>query len=93
MQSGTTSNLTLRVYNPVKQGHDHDPDGNFIRTWVPELAHLSSEVIHEPWLHPNQLTGAAKDYPAPIVNHQRASQLAMREIDKTRAALGLARRR
>lgn len=93
MQSGTTSNLTLRVYNPVKQGRDHDPDGVFIRTWVPELAHVSSEFIHEPWLHPAQLTGVAMDYPAPIVNHQRASQLAMREIDKTRAALGLARRR
>ncbi len=93
MQSGTTSNVTVRVYNPVKQSHDHDPNGEFIRTWVPELAHVDEHAIHEPWLHTNQLTGDAMSYPHPIVHHQRAAQLALREIDKTRAALGLPRRR
>lgn len=93
MQSGTTSNVTLRVYNPVKQSHDHDPEGDFIRAWIPELAHLDGTVIHEPWKYPAHLTGNAQSYPAPIVHHQRASQLALREIDKTRAALGLPRRR
>lgn len=93
MQSGTTANMTLRMYNPVKQSHDHDPDGDFIRTWVPELTHLDNEAIHEPWRHPSQLTGDAKSYAAPIVNHHRTSQLALREIDKTRATIGLPRRR
>lgn len=93
MQSGTTSNVTLRVYNPIKQSRDHDPDGNFIRTWVPELAHLDNNAIHEPWKHPSHLARIAQSYPAPIVDHQRASHLALREIDKTRSAIGLPRRR
>lgn len=93
MQSGTTSNVTLRVYDPVKQSKDHDPDGDFVRTWVPELAHLDNQVIHEPWKHAGSLTGNAQSYPEPIVNHQRATQLALREIDKTRASIGLSRRR
>jgi hypothetical protein len=38
MQSGTTGINTMRVYNPVKQGHDQDPEGVFVRRWVPEVA-------------------------------------------------------
>jgi len=93
MQSGTTSNVTLRVYNPIKQSRDHDPDGSFIRIWVPEIAHLDDDAIHEPWKHSAQFIENARAYPSPVVDHQRATQLALREIDKTRAALGLSRRR
>ena len=46
MQSGTTRN-TLRIYNPVKQGMDHDPEATFIRQWVPEIARLSTPEIHD----------------------------------------------
>ena len=49
MQSGTTSINTIRIYNPIKQGYDHDPEGIFIRTWVKELQYLPSKFIHEPW--------------------------------------------
>ena len=50
MQSGTTSINTNRIYNPIKQGKDHDPKGMFIKKWVPELKDISEEFIHEPWL-------------------------------------------
>ncbi len=50
MQSGTTSINTNRIYNPIKQGKDHDPNGIFIKKWVPELKDISKEFIHEPWL-------------------------------------------
>lgn len=49
MQSGTTGINTLRIYDPVKQGYDHDASGTFIRRWVPELSALPQELIHEPW--------------------------------------------
>ena len=53
MQSGTTSINANRIYNPVKQGKDHDPDGVFIRKWLPELKFIPNPFIHEPWLFRN----------------------------------------
>ena len=49
MQSGSTSINTIRIYNPIKQGRDHDPDGAFIRRWCPELADVPAVHLHEPW--------------------------------------------
>jgi deoxyribodipyrimidine photo-lyase len=72
MQSGVTGINTVRIYNPIKQSHDQDPDGIFIRTWVPELAHLAPEQIHEPWL----LCEPPANYPAPIVDCQAAARAA-----------------
>ncbi|WP_419148818.1 FAD-binding domain-containing protein [Pseudoalteromonas 'SMAR'] len=52
MQSGTTGINPFRIYNPVSQGEKYDPDGAFIRRYVPELDHVPDHYIHTPWLYP-----------------------------------------
>ena len=50
MQAGVTGINSIRIYNPIKQSKDHDPDGIFIKKWVDELVNIPSEFVHEPWL-------------------------------------------
>ncbi|MEM9204694.1 MAG: FAD-binding domain-containing protein [Pseudomonadota bacterium] len=75
MQAGETGINTLRIYSPVKQGLDQDPNGDFTRRWVPELAHLDGKTVHEPWKH-----GGVSGYPDPIVDHKEAAKLARDRI-------------
>jgi deoxyribodipyrimidine photo-lyase len=75
---GTDASPYYRVFNPIEQGKRFDVNGDYIRKYVPELAHLSSDEIHEPWEY---LDGYSKGYPERIVNHatERLESLARLE--------------
>lgn len=77
MQSGTTGMNTVRIYNPVKQGHDQDPTGVFTRRWVPELAPVPDVYLQEPWLWEG---AQSLPYPPPIVDVKAAAQEARARI-------------
>ena len=76
MQSGETGIHTIRVYNPIKNGKEHDTEGEFIKKWVHELAHIPKAYIHEPWNMPEMEKQfldfqLGRDYPEPILDVQR----------------------
>ena len=73
MQSGTTGINTIRIYSPIKNSEEHDAEGVFIKKWLPELAEVPVNLLHEPWKM-NEMEQQfynciiGKDYPAPIVD-------------------------
>ena len=78
MQAGVTGINTVRIYNPIKQSQEQDPDGIFIRKWVPELAPVPLAFLHSPWeLTPIELQGLGfaygEVYPFPIVDVEKAA--------------------
>lgn len=82
MQSGVTGMNAIRIYSPLKQSIEHDPQGHFIRRYVPELAAVSPQWIHEPWRMNQPVSG----YPAPIVAHQEAIKKARALLAERRGA-------
>jgi deoxyribodipyrimidine photo-lyase len=81
MQSGTTGINTIRIYSPIKNSEDHDTDGVFIKQWLPELAEIPVNLIHEPWklnLIEQQFYNCeiGTDYPEPIVNIEETRKYA-----------------
>ena len=80
--TGTDPQPYFRIFNPVSQGRRHDPEGAYVRRWVPELARVPTARIHAPW----ELSAAEQeaagcrvglDYPAPIVDHAEARSRAL----------------
>jgi deoxyribodipyrimidine photo-lyase len=95
MQSGTAGNATLRIYNPVKQGQDHDPEGAFVRRWVPELAGVPRSFVHAPWLMPRTMQISVgcvvgRTYPAPLIDHEAMARRARAAITAVRHRPGTA---
>jgi len=77
--TGTDAAPYFRIFNPVLQGKKHDPQGAYVRRWVPELTHVPDKFIHEPWKMPPEVQQKAgcvigQDYPAPIVDHAWARE-------------------
>ncbi|MEM6489286.1 MAG: FAD-binding domain-containing protein [Pseudomonadota bacterium] len=93
MQSGTTGINTVRIYNPVKQSKDHDPDGVFLRQWLPMLAAVPEARLHEPWRMTDAEQAAAgcvigRDYPRRILDPVKAAREAKEKVFARRRAEG-----
>lgn len=76
---GTDAAPYFRIFNPTLQAKKFDPDGAYVRRWIPELAHLPDDLIHEPWSAPDP----PGDYPAPMLDHAEARE---RTLARYRAA-------
>jgi deoxyribodipyrimidine photo-lyase len=91
--TGSDAQPWFRVFNPVTQSEKFDPEGRFIRRYLPQLATLPDELIHAPWqARPIDLAGAGielgRDYPAPIVDHDEARERTLRRYAVVKGADG-----
>jgi len=79
--TGTDASPYFRVFNPVTQGKKFDPDGDYVRRWVPELAHVGGRRVHEPWTVED---GHEHGYPARVVDHGEERAEALRRYEEAR---------
>ncbi len=80
--SGADAAPYFRIFNPIKQGQDYDPDGDYTRRWVPELSDLPNKWLQEPWSAPADVLDRAgvklgETYPKPLVDHPTARKRAL----------------
>ena len=85
MQAGTTGINTIRLYNPIKNSKELDPNGIFIKKWLPVLKKVPNKYIHEPWkmgLMEQNLSGVTIgiNYPNPIIDLVESSRRARKKI-------------
>ena len=83
--TGTDAQPFFRIFNPTSQGERFDPDGTYVRRWIPELADLPGITTHRPWDAP---AGSRGGYPSPIVDHQRERAVALARYRAARAGGG-----
>jgi deoxyribodipyrimidine photo-lyase len=81
--TGTDASPYFRVFNPVTQGERFDPDGDYVRQWVPELSHLPGKAVHQPWEHPH---GYTHGYPRRIVDHAEERREALRRLGEVKGS-------
>jgi deoxyribodipyrimidine photo-lyase len=87
MQAGVTGINTIRIYNPVKQAQDHDPQGLFVKKWLPALEKVPLPLLHQPWLmtQMEQQTYECKigyEFPAPVIDLTLAAEHARKQLWK-----------
>lgn len=87
--TGTDAVPYFRIFNPVTQSKRFDPEGQFIKTYLPQLAKIPTKYIHEPWKMPRDLQvslkiSLGKDYPLPIVDHAERRQLALARYEASK---------
>ena len=88
--SGADAAPYFRIFNPFSQGQKFDPNGDYVKKYVPEIAGLPKKYIHTPWEAPETILDAAgvklgETYPRPIVDHKWARERALEAYKKTRA--------
>jgi deoxyribodipyrimidine photo-lyase len=82
----------FRIFNPVLQGEKFDPNGGYVRRWIPELAKLDRKWIHKPWTAPVEVLAAAgitlgSSYPLPIVDHGVARARALSAFQEMKSTM------
>ncbi|MEX8498199.1 MAG: deoxyribodipyrimidine photo-lyase [Leptothrix ochracea] len=84
--TGCDAQPYFRIFNPVSQSEKFDPEGRFIRRYVPELSALPDAALHAPWRHPVELAAAGiqlgQHYPEPVVDHEQARQKTLARFAK-----------
>jgi deoxyribodipyrimidine photo-lyase len=81
--TGTDAQPWFRIFHPVLQGERFDPDGRYVRRFVPELRDIPDRFVHRPWEAPRPPTG----YPPPLVDHAQRRLLALERFQAARAGV------
>ena len=79
---GTDASPYYRIFNPILQGKKFDPNGDYVRKWVPELRHIEGDLVHEPW---NLVDGYTHGYPQRIVDHDTERAESLLRLDEIKA--------
>jgi deoxyribodipyrimidine photo-lyase len=89
---GADASPYFRIFSPMLQGAKFDPDGDYIRTWVPELKHMPANYIHRPWEAPAEVLKKAgvklgKNYPLPVIDHRAGRERALAALSLNKQGL------